>query len=141
MKQPCSIAFIKKAFYHDVIPACAKVKGEFLGNTTIKKIAQKKFMKGHFNQHYNDLKELTTTYHSTVKTVHSKIGDLFTKLLTSELQKLLKTSDIESFKTKNINLRNLIKLTDTTSTKYAVPIINLSSYHNNQKEYEQLKFG
>ena len=117
MKQPCSIAFIKKAFYHDVIPTCAKVKGEFLGNTTIKKIAQKKFMKGHFNQHYNDLKEQTTTYHSTAKTVHSKIGDLFTTLLISQLQKLLGASSIESFKTKNNKLQNLTKPTDTTINK------------------------
>ena len=73
--------------------------------------------------------------------MRSKIRDLLTKLLTSQLQELLRTSRIESFKTKNKKLRNLIKVTATQSTKYTVPIINWSSYHLNQKGYEQLKFG
>lgn len=56
--------------------------------------------------------------------MRSKIRDLLTKLLTSQLQELLRTSRIESFKTKNKKLRNLIKVTATQSTKYTVPIIN-----------------
>ena len=65
-KSSSSIAFIKKALYH-VIPTFVKVKCQFLGNTTIKNTAKKELMQAHLDQHYNDLKELTFTYHLTVK--------------------------------------------------------------------------
>ena len=92
-------------------------------------------MKAHLNQHCHD--QLPTTYHSIVKTVRSKIGDLFTKFLTLQLQELLRTSCTESIVQNNSKkLRNLIKIAHKPLTKYTVPIINLSSYHLIQKEYE-----
>ena len=49
---------------------------------------------------------------------------------------------LESFKTKNKKIANLMKnQKDDTFTNYSVPIINLSSYTLNDSEYNQLKFG
>lgn len=69
--------------------------------------------------------------HCNVDPNVEKIGGLFIKLLTSKLLEFLRACRIEPFKTKNKKLRNSVKLKDTLSTKYAVPIINLSSYHLN----------
>ena len=40
-KSSSSISFIKKALYNNVIPTFAKVKGRFLGNTTVKNTARR----------------------------------------------------------------------------------------------------
>ena len=76
---------------------------------------------------------LVPSNHCNVDSNVVKIGGLFTKLLTSKLQESLRAPRIEPFKTKNKKLQNSVKLKDTLPTKYAVPIINLSSHHLNQR--------
>ena len=48
---------------------------------------------------------------------------------------------MESFRTKNNKLFNLIERKKEENINYEVPIINLSSYILNEYEYEQLKMG
>ena len=58
------------------------------------------------------------------------------------IEKSLDKERLESFRTKNQKIANLMKnQKDDTFTNYSVPIINLSNYTLNDSEYNQSKFG
>ena len=57
------------------------------------------------------------------------------------ISKSLQTERLESFRTTNKKLLNLTKIRTKENVDYKVPIINLSNYHLNQKEYDQIKMG
>ena len=70
------------------------------------------------------------------------VGNTFTSILLKSIEKSLHKERLESFRTKNKKIANLIKnQKDDTFTNYSVPIINLSNYTLNDSEYNQLKFG
>ena len=55
--------------------------------------------------------------------------------------KSLQRERLESFRRKNKKLFNLTKRRTKENVDYKVPIINLSNYQLNKKEYNQLKMG
>ena len=58
------------------------------------------------------------------------------------IEKSLHEERLESLKTKNKKIANLMKNKKyDTFANYSVPIINLSNYTLNDFEYNQLKFG
>ena len=70
------------------------------------------------------------------------VGNTFTSILLKSIEKSLQKERLQSFKTTNKEIANLMKnKKDDTFTNYSVPIINLSSYTPNDSEYNQLKFG
>ena len=67
-------------------------------------------------------------------------GKIFTSVLEYNIIKINRTERIKSFKTKNKKLKFLLKKAERkTTTKYSVPVINVSSYHLKDIEYQQLK--
>ena len=70
------------------------------------------------------------------------VGNTFTSILLKSIEKSLHKERLESFRTKNKKIANLIQnQKDDTFTNHSVPIINLSNYTLNNSEYNQLKFG
>ena len=60
-------------------------------------------------------------------------GKIFTSVLEYNIIKINRTERIKSFKTKNK------KAERKTITKYSVPVIDVSTYHLKDIEYQQLK--
>ena len=60
-------------------------------------------------------------------------GNIFTSVLEYNIIKINRTERIQSFKTKNK------KAERKTTTKYSVPVIDVSTYHLKDIEYQQLK--
>ena len=99
-------------------------------------------MRGHIDKHYNDNRFLRLDYCELKEKLQSLVGNLFTSILLKSIEKSLHKERLESFKTKNKKIANLMKSQkDDIFTYYSVPIINLSSYTLNDSEYNQLKFG
>ena len=48
---------------------------------------------------------------------------------------------LQSFKTKNKKLRNILSKNSKDRIKYSVPVVNLSNNYLTKKECAQLKFG
>ena len=48
---------------------------------------------------------------------------------------------LQSFKTKNKKLRNILSKNSKDRIKYSVPVVNLSNNYLTEKECAQLKFG
>ena len=69
-------------------------------------------------------------------------GKIFTSILEHNIIKINRSERIKSFKTKNKKLNFLLKKAERKATiKYSVPVINLSTYHLKDIEYQQLKLG
>ena len=67
-------------------------------------------------------------------------GKVFANTLEHKITKIIRTERKKSFKTKNKKLKFLLKKAERkTTTKYSVSVINLSTYHVKDIEYEQLK--
>ena len=67
-------------------------------------------------------------------------GKTFARILEHNVIKINRTERIKSFKTKNKKLKFLLKKAERkTTTKYSVPVINVSAYHLKDIEYQQLK--
>ena len=140
-KSSSSVAFFKKALHNNITPTFAKIKGQF-SNTNTKSNAEKDLMRGHINKHYNDIRLLRLDYCELKKQLQLLVGNTFTSILLKSIEKSLHKERLESFRTKNKKIANLIKnQKDDTFTNYSVPIINLSNYTLNDSEYNQLKFG
>ena len=73
--------------------------------------------------------------------IQLKVGSIFSKIIVILLEKSFHKQRIESFKKKDKKICNLLKSKKYTTTNYAVPIINLSSFILCYTEYNQLKFG
>ena len=138
-KSSSSVAFIKKALNNNITPTFAKIKRQFLKT---KSNAEKDLMRGHINKHYNDIRLLRLDYCELKGKLQLLVGNTFTSILLKSIEKSLHKERLESFRTKNKKIANLIKnQKDDTFTNYSVPIINLSNYTLNDSEYNQLKFG
>ena len=67
-------------------------------------------------------------------------GKIFASTLEHKITKIIRTERIKSFKTKNKKLKFLLKKAERKTTKkYSVPVINLSTYHLKDIEYQELK--
>ena len=67
---------------------------------------------------------------------------IFASIVEHSVIKINRTERIKSFKTKNKKLKFLLKKAERKiTTKYSVPVINLSTYHLKDIEYQQLNFG
>ena len=104
--------------------------------------AEKDLMREHINKHYNDIRLLRLDYCELKEKLQLLVGNTFTSILLKSIEKSLQKERLQSFKTTNKEIANLLKnKKDDTFTNYSVPIINLSSYTPNDSEYSQLKFG
>ena len=69
-------------------------------------------------------------------------GKIFASIVEHSVIKINRTERIKSFKTKNKKLKFLLKKAERKiTTKYSVPVINLSTYYLKDIEYQQLNFG
>ena len=98
-------------------------------------------MKSHLNKHFNDIKDVRLEYNTVKDKLEGEIGPIFTDKMLKSLRKSLQRERLESFRTKNKKLLNLMKRRTKDKVDYKVPIINLSNYQLNEKEYAQLKMG
>ena len=98
-------------------------------------------MKSHLNKHFNDIRDLRLEYNTVKDKVEGEIGPMFTDIMLKSISKSLQRERLESFRTKNKKFFDLTKRKTKENVDYKVPIINLSNYQLNEKEYNQLKMG
>ena len=108
-KSSSSVAFIKKALHNNITPTFAKIKGQFL-NTNTKSNAEKDLMRGH----YNDIRLLRLDYCELKEKLQLLVGNTFTSILLKSIEKSLHKERLESFRTKNKKIANLIKIKNMT---------------------------
>ena len=131
-------AFIKNSLYKNVTPTFAKIKGQFL-NGNAKLNAEKDLMKSHLNKHFNDIRDLRLEFNAVKDKWEGEIDPIFTDIKLKSISKSLQRERLESFRTKNKTLFNLAKRKTKQKFNSKVPVINLSNYQLNEKEYDQLK--
>ena len=86
-------------------------------------------MRGHINKDYNDIRLLRLDYCELKEKLQLLVDNTFTSILLKSIEKSLHKERLESFRTKNRKIANLMKnQKDDTFTNYSVPIINLSNY-------------
>ena len=93
-------------------------------------------MKSHLNKHFNDIKDVRLEYNTVKDKLEGEIVPIFTDKMLKSLRKSLQRERLESFRTKNKKLFNLTKRRTKDKVDYKVPIINLSNYQLNEKEYD-----
>ena len=98
-------------------------------------------MKSHLNKHFNDIKDFRLEYNTVKDILEGEIGPIFTDILLKSISKSLQRQRLESFRTQNKKLFNFTKRRTKEKVNYKVPIINLSNYQLNEREYDQLKMG
>ena len=137
-----SIAFIKKALHHRVIQTFAKLRGKFLTDKH-KKRTEMELMKSHIEEHERDLKQMMIRYNILIVEMKHRLGITLTKLLVSRTLRNSRYERLESLRTKNRKLQNLMKTTlpNQPTKECEVPIINLSDISLTRWEEFQLKKG
>ena len=103
--------------------------------------AEKDLMQSHLKKHFNDIRNLRLEYNTVEDKLKGEIGPIFAYIMLKSISKSLQRERLESFRTKKKKLFNLTKRRTKGNVDYKVPIINLSNYQLNEKEYDQLKMG
>ena len=103
--------------------------------------AEKDLMKSHLKKDFNDIRNLRLEYNTVKDKLKGEIGPIFAYIMLKSISKSLQRERLESFRTKKKKLFNLTKRRTKGNVDYKVPIINLSNYQLNEKEYDQLKMG
>ena len=96
-------------------------------------------MKSHLNKHFNDIRDLRLEFNAVKDKWEGEIDPIFTDIKLKSISKSLQRERLESFRTKNKTLFNLAKRKTKQKLDSKVPVINLSNYQLNEKEYDQLK--
>ena len=108
VKDTTSTAFIKKALYENVTPIFTKVKGQFL-NENVKLNAGKDVMKSFLNKHFHDIRDLRLEHNAVKDKLEEEIGPIFTGKILKSIIRPLQRERLESFRTNNRKLFNLMK--------------------------------
>ena len=132
-------SLVDKTFYEKISVYPRKNSWFVHVRANTKSNAAKDLMREHINKHYNDIRLLRLDYCELKEKLQLLVGNRFTSILLKSIEKSLQKERLQSFKTTNKKIANLMKnKKDDTFTNYSVPIINLSSYTPNDSE---LKFG
>ena len=109
-KSSSSVAFIKKTLikHNKITPTFGKMKGRF-SNTSTKSNAEKDLMRGHIHKHYHDIRLLRLDYCELKEKLQLLVGNTFTSILLKSIEKSLHEERLESLKTKNKKIANLMK--------------------------------
>ena len=101
-----------------------------------------KILHSHLLENKINLSSLTSKLQECKDDLVISFGKIFAGILDRNIIKINQTERIKSFKTKNKKLKLLLKKAERkTTTKYSVPIINLSTYQLTDIEYQHLKLG
>ena len=83
-----SIAFIKKAFFVDLIPKLVMVKGQLINETDCLR-ASRKLMKSHLTKHVQNLYNLSMQFNDLKSLLYSSIGFVFGNILINTARRSL----------------------------------------------------
>ena len=124
-----------------IIPKIPEVKGQFLNNNDIHD-NEIKILHSHLLENKRNLSSLTSKLRECIDDLIISFSKIFVSILKHNIIKFNRTERIKSFKTKNNKLKSLLKKAEPkATTKCSVPIINLSTYHLKDIEFQQLKLG
>ena len=130
-----------RSIHNQVIPKFPGVKGQFLYNND-KFDNEMKILYSHLLENKRSLSSLTSKLWECKDDLIISFGKILASILEHKIIKINRAEIIKSFKTKNKKLKFLLKKAERkTITKYSVPVINLSTYHLKNIEYQQLKLG
>ena len=108
IKSSSSVVFIKKTLHNNITPTFGKIKGRF-SNTSTKSNVEKDLMRGQINKHYHDIRLLRLDYCELKEKLQLLVGNTFTSILLKSIEKSLHEEHLESLKTKNKKIANLMK--------------------------------
>ena len=125
--------------HHEVTPKFAKVKGDFR-NVNDRYNLEKHILLSHLNDHVRSNKLLIKKHHYLLNKLKQKCGTILITAVLLHISTQQQKERMDSFKTKNYKLKQLIQ-TETPTSNYMVPIINLSDYKLSQTVRKHLQLG
>ena len=122
-----TIAFIQKAFYYEVTPTFAKVKGQFIILKDQRSV-EKKVLLSHLKDHCFCLRKLMEEHSTSTEGLHNILNSRFFKIVSFKVLAALQQENTKQIICKNKKMHNLkIKFIKLPKDKYNIPVLNLSS--------------